>query len=353
MYPINPFMSTPAVVPLTMEAFVAPANFDPDAQELNIVKAFAAYPNADKKYIFSVGTSTSTVLPAVTGRSYAYSQNGGAYTNIVSGTITWTVGSTKRNVVVIYYESGGIVNDIPIGAIWGYFGEKCSSISSVNNIHLKYIHFQNINTLVSLKNDTFYGCSGLSGTINIPNSLTYLSQAMFYGCAGLTSVIIPSSVISIGGYAFYGCTGLTSFIIPSSVTSIGAYAFYGCTGLTSIIIPSSVTSLEYRVFKGCTGLTSVIIPSSVISIGDEAFQSCIGLTSIIIPSSVEIIGSAAFAFCNKLSYINIHISNPIIINNITFYNVNKAIPLHVPVGSLAAYQAAPYWNEFTNIIDDL
>lgn len=63
------------------------------------MKAFAAYSNANKKYIFSVGTSASTELPAVTGRSYAYAENGGAYTTIVSGTITWTVGSTKRNAV--------------------------------------------------------------------------------------------------------------------------------------------------------------------------------------------------------------------------------------------------------------
>ena len=56
MYPINPYMNAQAVAPLTMEAFVAPADFNPDAQELNIVKAFASYPDANKKYIFSVLT---------------------------------------------------------------------------------------------------------------------------------------------------------------------------------------------------------------------------------------------------------------------------------------------------------
>jgi hypothetical protein len=65
-------MNVPEV--LKMEAFVAPVNFDPDAQELNIVKAFSAYQNEAKKYIFSVSSSsTTTVLPVLQNRSYVYS----------------------------------------------------------------------------------------------------------------------------------------------------------------------------------------------------------------------------------------------------------------------------------------
>ena len=59
-------------------------------------------------------------------------------------------------------------------------------------------------------------------------------------------------------YKYEGCSGLTSIIIPSSVTSIGHYAFSGCSGLTSITIPSSVTSIENSAFEGCCGLTEVI-----------------------------------------------------------------------------------------------
>jgi hypothetical protein len=35
-----------------------------------------------------------------------------------------------------------------------------------------------------------------------------------------------------------------------------------------------------------------------------------------------------------------------------FSGVNKDIPVHIPVGTLADYQSAPYWNEFTNFIED-
>ena len=48
----------------------------------------------------------------------------------------------------------------------------------------------------------------------------------------ITNLVIPNSVTSIGNYAFYGCSGLTSITIPDSVTSIGEWAFANCSGLT-------------------------------------------------------------------------------------------------------------------------
>ncbi len=71
--------------------------------------------------------------------------------------------------------------------------------------------------------------------------------------------VIPNSVTSIGNYAFYGCSGLTSITIPNSVTSIGKDAFKNCSGLTSIMIPNSVTRIGNHAFCNCSGLTSVTI----------------------------------------------------------------------------------------------
>ena len=70
----------------------------------------------------------------------------------------------------------------------------------------------------------------------------------------MTSIIIPSSITSLGYACFSGCYGLTSITIPSSVTSLGNNCFEGCSGLTSITIPSSVTSLGYYCFKDCPKL---------------------------------------------------------------------------------------------------
>ena len=132
-----------------------------------------------------------------------------------------------------------------------------------------------------------------------------IGNEAFKGCNGLTSITIPNSVTSIGSYAFYGCSGLTSIVIPNSVTSIGSYAFYGCKGLTSVTIPNSVTSILGATFSGCTGLTSITIPNSVTSIGNDAFYNCTGLTSVTIPNSVTSIGSSAFYECTSLKDLRI------------------------------------------------
>jgi hypothetical protein len=108
-------------------------------------------------------------------------------------------------------------------------------------------------------------------SVTIPNSVTSIENWAFYGCTSLTSVIIPNSVTSIGSWAFKDCESLTSVTIPNSVTEIRRGAFYGCTSLTSVTIPNSVTSIENWAFEGCTGLKEIVIPNSVTEIGHGAF----------------------------------------------------------------------------------
>ena len=207
------------------------------------------------------------------------------------------------------------------------------------------------NSVTSIGDCAFYGCSGLA-SINIPESVMSIGSNAFYGCSNLTSITIPNSVTSIGNGAFYktnwynnqpnglvyvglclyrykgimpantrveikdgtkGIAGdafnsypnLISINIPNSVTNIGAWAFEGCSGLTSVIIPNSVTSIGGCAFEGCSGLTSITIPNSVTSIGANAFSLCSSLTSITIPESVTSIGEMAFFMCSNLTSITI------------------------------------------------
>ncbi len=155
-------------------------------------------------------------------------------------------------------------------------------------------------TVISIGDDAFYGCSGLT-SVTIPNNVTSIGESAFRYGSGFTSVTIPGSVTSIGSYAFESCTGLTSMTIPNSVISIGGVAFSKCTGLTSVTIGNSVTSIGDYAFAFCSGLTSVNIPNSVTSIGNYAFEFCIGLTSVNIPNSVTSIGDKAFNGCSGLT----------------------------------------------------
>lgn len=79
----------------------------------------------------------------------------------------------------------------------------------------------------------------------------------------------------ISEYSFIGCHSLTSVIIPSSVTSIGESAFLNCSSLTSINIPSSVTEIGESAFTFCSGLRSVYVYAETPpSIGANAFNGC-------------------------------------------------------------------------------
>ncbi len=238
----------------------------------------------------------------------------------------------------------------------------------------------------------FDGAAKLT-SIMMPSSITSIGFAAFIYCPNLTgSLTIPSSVTSIGSYAFYACTGITgSLTIPSSVTSIGKQAFYDCTGLTgSVTIPSSVTSIGERAFQECKGLIivdvanpnylsedgvlfdknktrllqcpksktgSYTIPSSVTSIEPYAFHWCSGLTgSLTIPASVTSIGPVAFRWCSNISSIKVYKTTPSSI--VLGYDVFDGIPtstcvLHVPVGKQALYAAANQWSAFTTVSADL
>ena len=78
-----------------------------------------------------------------------------------------------------------------------------------------------------------------------------------------TSVVIPSTVKSIGDSAFYGCTGLKNITIPDSVTSIGNGAFSSCIGLTSVTIPDGVKDIGTSTFWGCSNLKDIIFNGTI------------------------------------------------------------------------------------------
>ena len=226
------------------------------------------------------------------------------------------------------------------------------------------------NSITNIGDYAFAGCAGLTD-ITIPNSVTNIGEMAFKGCSGLTNITIGNGVTSIGDYAFYCCAeltnitignsvtnignnafgccfGLTDITIPNSVTNIGEMAFYACIGLTGITIPDGVTSIEEATFYACTGLTGITIPNSVTNIEGWAFYGCSGLTNITIPNSVTNIGSSAFDGCSGLTVITVKATVPPLAIN-SFGDINKAIPIYVPLASLLAYENAESWKDFTNL----
>ena len=79
-----------------------------------------------------------------------------------------------------------------------------------------------------------------------------MSLACPYGTFyGLTSVTIPNSVTSIGNEAFWGCSGLTSIVIGGDVKTIGSQAFGKCEELIDVTCyAENVPSTRSDAFEG-------------------------------------------------------------------------------------------------------
>ena len=116
----------------------------------------------------------------------------------------------------------------------------------------------------------------------------------------MESIVIPSSVKTIGDLAFYGCESLTEIVLPDGLTEIGREVFTK-SGLKSINIPSTVKKIGYSAFRRCKSLTEIVLPDGIEYIGNYAFEECTSLTEIVIPAAVKELGIEVFIRCENLT----------------------------------------------------
>ena len=107
-------------------------------------------------------------------------------------------------------------------------------------------------------------------------------------------------------------------------------------------------------------LEEMNIPNSVSFIDQMAFEYCSRLKSVHIPNSVTAIGNWAFIDCDVLSDVYSDIEDPSAINMGTYvfsgYNGGNEYTgrtLHVPAGSLEAYEADTNWSNFFEFIVEM
>ena len=313
-------------------------------------------------------------------------------TEVITGNSSDFVFTTENGVHKLIEYTG---SDTDITLPDDYNGESYeiaegafSNCTNITNITIP-------NNVTSIGESAFHGCTSLK-SITIPNSVITIGDYAFNNCSSLANIEIPNSVTTIGNSAFYGCSGLTNVTIGNGVTTIGEAAFADCSNLTSIEIPNNVTTIGVAAFANCSSLANIEIPNSVTTIGVVAFSSTawlenqpdgavyagkvfleykgaipnnttftikdgtlgiaeaaflgdINLTSITIPNSIISIGGGAFYNCSGLAEIYSLAETPATIENDTFNDYSAT--LYVPAGAKAAYQAADYWKNFTNIVE--
>lgn len=111
----------------------------------------------------------------------------------------------------------------------------------------------------SLRRDVFKDCPKLSSLQFDCDTISFYRT--FTDNMDLTAVTINSHNIEFGYDSFKGCRNLKSLIFTADkegdYVRIYENAFSDCSGLTSVVLPSSVSSIGKSAFSGCTSLTSV------------------------------------------------------------------------------------------------
>jgi len=206
---------------------------------------------------------------------------------------------------------------------------------------------------------SYSGATNLTNVV-FPDTLTTIEEYAFAGCTGLTGdLILPDNLANVGVYAFKDCfftgklklgknfsvesedisscfpdntftsfevssgnaryasnggilfsldwktlvlypvsSAATTYTVPTGTEVIEAYAFSGAKNLTGVSFPASLKMIGYESFSDAVNLTSVVFPASLTTIDDCAFYGCKELAGdLIFPSTMIYIGSSAFSKC--------------------------------------------------------
>ena len=194
----------------------------------------------------------------------------------------------------------------------------------------------NTYALETIGESAFENCVDLRLPLHNYVNLTTIRKNAFYNCKSLNSVVIPSSVTTMGD-AFNNCylssVTVNSKVVINAFTS--SWVSHEINNLGAVIIPKDLTipsnskfqnatispfniSTLYRTFEndthnyyyyrivdsqGFPTLTTITIPEGITKISDYAFHNSINLTELTLPSTITEVGTSAFENCNKLKTI--------------------------------------------------
>lgn len=119
---------------------------------------------------------------------------------------------------------------------------------------------------------------------------TVIADNAFKGLTSPKTVVLPSSIASIGKRAFDGLNA-TVDLSATAVTALGELSFASFGG--EVVLPAGLTSIAENCFNGCSS-SSLLLPKNLSFIGVNAFSGCTAEVIFATDSVMEEIGERAF-----------------------------------------------------------
>lgn len=135
----------------------------------------------------------------------------------------------------------------------------------------------------------------LRGEVSIPERFTYngetyvvtsIAENGFAYCNNVTSFTLPATITTIDGFGFYSCRNLTSITLNEGLRSIGNRALCNDSALVgTLVVPSTVDSIGDYAFGKCYKLRNIqfLSPTPAKVGGGQVFLHTIANARIMIP----------------------------------------------------------------------
>lgn len=230
-------------------------------------------------------------------------------------------------------------------------------------------------TLTYIGNSTFKNCA-FTGELHLPNSLEYIGESAFYYAGYFTGGLkIPdkitnlngltfasdkhpfngsldlNNVVNMGIHEFSGCNFTGSLVIPEGTIAIPNYAFNNGGKLTNVVFPSSLRKIGNMAFHSQSNISGdLVFPEGLVSIDQAAFDGCSQINSIELPSTLQTISKEVFRGCYNISKITCHAIEPPAVLSGAFNGVAKDnFTVEVPAQSVTRYKTETGWSDFRRI----
>lgn len=169
-------------------------------------------------------------------------------------------------------EYGTVDRDFPLNELDDSYWKDNEDIVKFNELR----YFQEI---VSIPEYCFANCISLE-EISLPHKVRVIEESAFVNCLSLKSVnISKSGMLKIIGESAFANTGFENLVIPEGVTQIEDYAFSDCRNLKSVVLPSTIQSIGKCAFSNCSSLSEVKGLEYVKDFGEDVFWECSNLIS--------------------------------------------------------------------------